>query len=144
MLCTTCNTEREESEFWNDGRRGGKLKPCKVCKRAYMRRYRRKNPDLDKQRYQKDPAAEQERRLIRKYGITLADYDRMFAEQGGRCAICDREHDGGKRFDVDHDHETGDVRGLLCTNCNRMIGHAHDDPRRLRDAARYLETSCRK
>ena len=56
----------------------------------------------------------------RMYGITIEDYDRMYEEQGGRCAICRTDQPGGagERFSVDHDHETGKVRGLLCNNCN--------------------------
>lgn len=63
--------------------------------------------------------------LRRLYGITADDFDRMLAEQGGRCAICRRtkEEAGGKgeHLHVDHDHETGVVRGLLCTACNTRL-----------------------
>lgn len=60
--------------------------------------------------------------LKRKYGITLAEYDQMLEEQHGVCAICGGADPSGRRLAVDHDHETGKVRGLLCTSCNTRLG----------------------
>jgi hypothetical protein len=77
---------------------------------------------------------------LKKYGITREDYERMLADQGGRCLLChtDKCEDGGKLC-VDHDHATGKVRGLLCRACNLMVGNSGDSPERLRLAAAYLE-----
>lgn len=82
--------------------------------------------------------------LTRMYGITKADYDTMEAEQEGKCAIC-REfnfamgtyHTG--KLMVDHDHDSGKVRGLLCHNCNRGIGLFKDSPEVASAAAQYLQ-----
>lgn len=79
--------------------------------------------------------------LLRRYGITLERFDEMYRAQGGRCAVCGGSDSGDSRFDtlhVDHDHETGAVRGLLCGRCNRAIGMMKDDPDRLLAAASYL------
>lgn len=79
--------------------------------------------------------------LMRKYGITAEDYDRMFQEQGGRCAICRTDQTGHKahyRMHVDHDHLTGKVRGLLCNQCNVGLSNFKDDPELLRIAIEYL------
>lgn len=62
--------------------------------------------------------------LVKRYGITLEDYDRMFFAQGGRCMICMEAPSPGKILCVDHCHDSGEVRGLLCTQCNTMIGMA--------------------
>ena len=59
--------------------------------------------------------------LKAKYGITIAQYDEMFANQGGACSICLRPV-GQQRLAVDHDHVTGRVRGLLCARCNAQLG----------------------
>lgn len=135
--CTKCGETKPLSEFWKDrSKRHGYSARCKPCKASAHSQYRKLN-DYDKRRYWKDPQAERERHLVRKYGVTQVDYDTMFSAQQGRCAICQKEQP--KSFDVDHDHRTGRVRGLLCTNCNLMIGHAGDDPARLHEAARYLE-----
>jgi len=57
------------------------------------------------------------------HGITLEDYNRQLAEQDNRCAICRREWMPGQhRFHVDHNHETGERRGLLCYSCNIKLG----------------------
>jgi hypothetical protein len=86
--------------------------------------------------------SEHQRRMKyqREYGITLEDYDRMYDEQNGRCAICRTNTPGGpgERFCVDHCHSTGTVRGLLCNNCNRALGHFKDDALLLQQAIKYL------
>lgn len=74
-------------------------------------------------------------------GITPAEYDQMLAAQGGRCAICRRapdENERGRRLAIDHCHDTGRVRGLLCTLCNVGIGALGDDAERLAAAISYL------
>lgn len=78
---------------------------------------------------------------LRPYGIGIADYERMLAEQGGACAICRVTEPGRGRavFAVDHDHDTDRVRGLLCLSCNVAIGLLRDSPAVLRAAALYLE-----
>lgn len=80
-----------------------------------------------------------ERRLLHSFGLTWDEYELLLACQDGRCAICGgqpRKH----LLSVDHDHKTGEVRGLLCSRCNhRLLGSANDDPARLRRAADYLE-----
>jgi hypothetical protein len=68
----------------------------------------------------------------------------MLQAQDGKCAICGSvPPPGGKnaaaRLHVDHDHETGKVRALLCNGCNRGMGYMNDDPARLRKAADYIE-----
>ena len=82
------------------------------------------------------------RKTLRSYGLSLDDYDRMLEQQEGKCAVChstDNGHPLSNFFVVDHCHETGKVRGLLCNSCNRGIGFFVDDPARLLQAAVYLE-----
>lgn len=77
--------------------------------------------------------------LKKKFGITMDDYERKLAEQGGVCQICKRACPSGRRLAVDHNHDTGAVRSLLCGPCNRGIGMFGEDPDRLRIAISYLE-----
>lgn len=77
-------------------------------------------------------------KLRERYNITLDEYDRMLETQGGTCAIC-HQAPNGRRLDVDHDHTTGKVRGLLCIYCNRAIGLLHDDPELCKTASKYLK-----
>lgn len=69
------------------------------------------------------------------YGLTHDEYVAMFSAQKGRCAICREPH---QKLHIDHDHATGQVRGLLCRGCNHMLGNARDDPDRLTQARLYL------
>lgn len=113
--CARCQSFRPLSSFPTTKRRVGAW--CRPCTRSYNA----------------------ERRLKIKFGLTWDEYDAIYQAQGGRCAIC-----GGKprayMLAVDHDHKTGEVRGLLCSRCNhRLLGSANDDPARLRKAADYLE-----
>lgn len=71
--------------------------------------------------------------------MTVEQYDRILAAQGGGCGICGMIP-RTKRLHVDHDHKTMMVRGLLCSNCNSgVLASAKDEPRILRNAANYLE-----
>lgn len=76
--------------------------------------------------------------LRRRYGITLQEYLAVLKAQGGGCAVCKRPPDK-MRLHVDHCHSTRRVRGILCFNCNTLIGKAGDNPEVLRAAAAYLE-----
>jgi hypothetical protein len=81
--------------------------------------------------------------LKRTYGITIEDYEAMYAEQEGTCAICSGEgfvmkQSHNMKLVVDHCHETGRVRGLLCHNCNRALGLLKDSTDSLRAAINYL------
>jgi hypothetical protein len=74
----------------------------------------------------------------------LGGYEAQLAAQGGGCAICGyRPKPGGRRLNIDHDHKTGAVRGLLCARCNRGLGWFRDDPDRLEIAATYLAMGWR-
>lgn len=77
------------------------------------------------------------------YGITAEEYATLHAVQGGVCAICRQEcRRNGDQLSVDHDHETGAVRGLLCKSCNQGIAHFEDDVRRLYAAIAYLQDAA--
>ena len=75
--------------------------------------------------------------LRAKYGITAEEYAAMLADQSGVCYICGGKS-GKKRLAVDHDHKTGEVRGLLCKRCNRMLGYYRDNAESFERAATYL------
>lgn len=87
--------------------------------------------------------------LFAQYGLTNEQYAERLVAQGGVCAVCGGAETfaGGRggtpgAFHVDHDHETGEVRGLVCALCNRMLGQSRDNPATLRAGADYLER-CR-
>jgi len=129
-------------------------------KRAYMRRWRAKNPNKYRKRetkYMREWRAKnredwnkyQRERYKRsrgyfyhiksKFNLTVDQYEGMVAQQGDLCAICKTKP--ADRYNVDHDHKTGKVRGLLCGRCNTGLGAFKDAPEILIAAAHYL-TSC--
>jgi hypothetical protein len=80
--------------------------------------------------------------LKKRYGISIEEYDALLEAQDGVCAICGGGTNGKvDQFCVDHDHESGVVRGLLCNKCNVGLANFKDDNNLLRNAARYLELS---
>jgi hypothetical protein len=83
-------------------------------------------------------AIDRDARLRRVFGLSADEYSAMLAEQGGGCALCGRAPSPGRSLHVDHNHETGVVRGLLCFRCNAGIGQFREDKIRLVNAAVYL------
>lgn len=79
------------------------------------------------------------KQIVRRYGITIETYDRMLQEQEGTCKIC-ASPPGTRRLAVDHCHETGVVRGLLCYRCNIALGYFRHNDQLLQKAADYLST----
>lgn len=98
---------------------------CRPCLYSYKQENAHKN---------KDRLHEQKRKLY--YGMEYGTYDKMVKEQSGKCLICAKE----KKLVVDHDHETGNVRGLLCNLCNLGLGAFKDSPSYLTSAIKYLGT----
>jgi len=82
----------------------------------------------------------------RKCGIvfTVKSYDEMYAVQNGLCAICLKPEKERAHLSVDHNHATGEIRGLLCHRCNLMLGSAQDSPFVLKNAVKYLKKGERK
>ena len=95
----------------------------------YMREYNKRNPEK-KKKYRKNYRENHKANQLRaKYGITIEEYQSMFDNQGGVCKLCGMEEttkiskgDGVRSLAVDHDHNTGKVRGLLCHQCNVVLG----------------------
>jgi recombination endonuclease VII len=83
-------------------------------------------------------AAAKRRYVVRLYGISMKTYEAVLVAQGGTCAICHEPPPGDRVLAVDHDHETGAVRGLLCGSCNMSLGHI-ERPGWLDSAQAYLE-----
>lgn len=77
--------------------------------------------------------------LRRAYGISLEEYEEMLENQGGRCAICGAFPPPDKLLDVDHDHNSNTVRGLLCSQCNTALGLVKEDPDILSAMIDYLD-----
>jgi len=113
-ICSSCGVEKrlEEDFAVNSVGVNGRDNACSSCRQAGRR--------------------------TRIFGLEPHEYEAQLERQAGLCAICGTAHPGGNRWAIDHDHETGFVRGLLCTACNAGLGHFEDDVERLRRAIDYL------
>jgi hypothetical protein len=126
--CRTCSLILSPDKFHkNSAYADGKSAICKLCHNANTRATY-------------DPLKKKSQHLKYLYGITLEEYNEKLERQGNGCAICGIKIPGGngKHFYVDHNHITGQVRDLLCHNCNYVIGYAKEDVEILREVARYL------
>jgi hypothetical protein len=133
--CPRCTTLKPVSAFAR--LKNGKLEGyCRECNRARNVEYRRTHPHA--------PGSRRGSHFLRTYGISIEQYDAMLDEQGGVCAICGMPETRTGRngivlpLAVDHDHETGIVRGLLCSTCNTGIGGLMHDVELLQLAIAYL------
>lgn len=80
-----------------------------------------------------------ERRLMALYGLLPEEYERIKAQQGGKCALCQRATGAVRRLAVDHDHQTGVIRGCLCKRDNVLLGHARDQIEFFERCIEYLK-----
>lgn len=141
--CTLCGLTKDRDEFGFVKSIGRYNARCKRCQADLAAQWRRDNPEKAKAakvRYRQRHGRGGAHRRTR-YGITPDAMEQMISAQGGGCAICGDEvsaHNGCATH-VDHDHETGAVRGVLCRLCNPALGAFRDDPALLRRAAAYLE-----
>lgn len=121
--CPKCETEKDESEFYDrkrklrDGSRHIVKHPyCKQCQNMIKGN----------------------RRLIKFYGIDYEEYFKILKSQNRVCAGCGNKDDTGRNLAVDHCHETNKVRGLLCVKCNRALGLLKDNPKTIANLFKYL------
>jgi hypothetical protein len=133
-ICRVCGEAKSTEEYYRHPKtRDGYFGSCKDCERD-----RSRNAQREKREQDSDYARNAHLKSL--YGITIADYMDMLTIQDGCCAICasiEARAQGGN-FNVDHDHETGKIRALLCDNCNRGIGVFKDNPNYLIAAAHYI------
>lgn len=115
-MCSDCRTIKSFDEFHKDSStHDGLYSLCKVCK-SIKGKIHSMLPEVVLSRRQ--------RKLKNLYGITIEQYNEMFETQNGCCSICTKHQSEFKRaLAVDHDHQTLQIRGLLCGKCNKFLGH---------------------
>ena len=159
--CSTCGETKPLTEFYPRlDRPLGREYVCKACRRKSAKAYREANPEKvrlakaaakakDPERYRRLTRESAARRrehkapdhwaawIKKSYGMSAKEYTGLFEKQKGRCAIC--RNITKYRLCVDHDHETGLVRGLLCKPCNSSLGGFKDNADLLQKALAYLQ-----
>lgn len=127
--CPTCEQVKGDSDYYSHSRTGKPAGSCKPCRYEAQKRWKAKNPDKLKT-YNRTQS-------LRKYNLTQLEFDSMLEKQGGGCACCGTK-DGWRNLAVDHNHKTGEVRGILCNHCNRAAGLLADSPSRALNLHQYL------
>jgi hypothetical protein len=118
-ICRVCGEEKSVDDFYWTSASHQKLENrCKKCQHQ----------------------ASEPSRIKRLYNISTVEYEELFRKQNGRCAIC-RVDPGDRKLNIDHDHVTGETRGLLCNDCNHGICKFDDNSALLRIAALYLDAA---
>lgn len=149
-ICSSCKTIKPISEFYKDTHMTtGYKSMCKPCNYEITKAWRNSHRDVinagDRKRrinnldemHKKD----RKKNLKQNFNITLEDYNFMLIKQDYKCAICGSKSSGRKdhtNFNVDHNHLTGKIRGLLCGPCNILLGNANDSPQIIQSAITYL------
>lgn len=146
--CAICHREtagqarKRDRAKYNAKNAQDRLKNPEKWKELYKRQYRKKIEKIGKEK-----RITQE--IARYFGLTVAEYEKMFEQQNHKCAIClqeetRRSRTKGKicRLAVDHCHITGKIRQLLCHNCNLALGAFKDDIQTLQNAINYIKRHC--
>ena len=148
--CYTCKKTKTLDNFHKDKKEArGVSYRCKDCAKKAAKDWRELNPErsrekvkelflLNKEKYY---TSHKDRELEKKYSLTREDYERLLHETGGQCRICFRVFGTGAYTKpvIDHCHETGKTRGLICRQCNIGLGAFRDNTGALLNAIRYLE-----
>ena len=138
-ICNKCKQEKVLSSFSkSSANKDGLTTRCKECDNIAKKAWSKNNPE-------KAYSSMRQNNLKTKYKVDLDWYEKQFKKQDFKCAICETKENivvGSKNalnFAVDHDHETGKVRGLLCNQCNRALGMFKDNLDVLKKAISYLK-----
>jgi len=131
IRCLICDEVKDEEEFHNKTNSSlGRDRRCKSCNNETSKQWRLNNPGHH----------------LKRYNMTLEDYDKILKEQGGTCAneACSYGLDDDHKLEVDHCHETGVVRGLLCHWCNSAEGFLKSNPEVAQGLINYMKKHTQK
>lgn len=139
--CPCCEKVLDILDFYkNKASRDGLDSHCIECKKIMSRLQTEKSKHKTHLRYLKRKEEQKNKKLQKKYGISLNKYNEMLVSQNYKCEICEATvEENGKLLAVDHSHVTNKVRGLLCNNCNVAIGFIKDDKEKAIKLAKYIE-----
>lgn len=146
-FCNKCSKWKLQGHYNKDSKSPDKLSyVCRECRKSYRRdaevkartaaynkKYATQNPELMRKKDRKNS-------LKRFWNMTEEQYNKLLIDQKGKCGVCERtESNPHKRLCIDHNHQTGLIRGLLCDHCNRALGLLDDSIQKLQSALLYLQ-----
>ena len=138
-ICKKCGQERNSFPLGTNGSGKYYYRPtCTICKNATDKRHRiayyHRTKEIHREKYHR---TQRKHRLKKKYGLTPERYDEMLENQNNACAIC-KTPKPITNMPVDHNHATGKIRGILCSACNKALGHFKDDITTMQNAIIYI------
>ena len=129
-ICSSCKEAKYLKDFSkNKSRPDGHHTQCKLCRSKYKPSEESRKKNNERLRIWN---------RFKATGFTQEDFESKLAEQGGKCAICETTDSGSMAFHADHDHKTGQKRGVLCHKCNTGLGLLKDDINILCSAINYI------
>lgn len=145
--CFKCKISKSHDLFHrHSASKDGLSTYCKACTRVMKKEEYNRNRESylirSRNTHKNNPLRGRARNLVTNFGMTIQMYEDMLLKQEGKCAICGSTESNNVRtsnFCVDHCHETGNIRGLLCHNCNMHLGYAKDNVSILEKSIAYLE-----
>jgi hypothetical protein len=146
--CKECNNKRQRENYKKPEVKSKILNKRKTPEyRKHRNEWRNQEHIAIKQRiaskeYRERPGVKEKLAhnvILKKYGLTRKEYDEIFSKQMGKCTICQRhQSELSCKLCVDHNHITGEIRGLLCRNCNLILGNSKESPTILSNCINYL------
>ena len=139
--CTVCrNTKNIDCFYKRAASPDGYATQCKTCDNERRKAWKEANPEANQR-------SSRNNQLLKRYGMTLSEYEELLNGQNGKCGICYTSenytgHTGYRKdwsWSVDHCHKTGKIRGLLCNNCNRALGLFKDNKEVMLKALSWLD-----
>lgn len=138
--CTGCKVSKALEEFPPRKRAlMGRCRRCRACESSWEKQHKAA-------KFKADPLLHRRKALERSYGMTLEAFDALVTAQGGGCAVCGATKSSNRiwRLQVDHDHVTGKLRGILCNRCNTALGMVNDDCSLLEKLIAYVKSHAAK
>lgn len=135
-ICSKCKQLKSNDCFHKRGDSDRLRSHCKECRKKESNEYQ-KRPDIRRKLTLKNQGRRKTYKLKRKYNLTFAQYMNLLVVQNGACAICG-QIETKKKLNVDHNHNTNKVRGLLCWRCNTVLGRIKEDVNLLKNMINYL------
>jgi hypothetical protein len=143
LKCVKCGIHKDEHHFRIRPEKGYREKSCKECRYAQARSNKNRAANVARYRSSDKYKESIRRGVLKKYGLTIEEYNNVVESQDGLCAICKNPETRTirgklKSLSVDHDHKTGRVRGIICDNCNTILGRVKDSEDHLLALLDYL------
>ena len=134
LICRLCNNLLPNDQFSETGK---KRHECRKCKKIYNRIYNLKNKDKLKEWRKRDRDKRYANEIKRVYGISIEEYHIMCKLSDNKCWICEKINKR-RKLNIDHCHQTGKIRGVLCDECNKALGLINDNITTLFKMIKYL------